>query len=81
MGAWPGTLTQAPRINVVVVLGWVSVVVGSEVVAAKDPVGLRFLFDICQKQLKSSLLGTGAHGPHGGPCLPTSRLRPNDSAL
>ena len=55
MGAWPGTLTQAPRIIVVVVFGWVSVVVGSEVVAAKDPVGLRFLFDICQTQLKSSL--------------------------
>jgi hypothetical protein len=55
MGAWPGTWTQAPRIIAVVVFGWVSVVVGSEVVAAKDPVGLRGLFDICQKQLKSSL--------------------------
>ena len=55
MGAWPGTLTQAPRIIVVVVFGWVIVVVGSEVVAAKDPVGLRHLFTECQKQLKLSL--------------------------
>ena len=46
-GAWPGALTHAPRIIVVVVFGWVIVVAGSEVVAAKDPVGLRFLFDMC----------------------------------
>ena len=51
MGAWPGTLSQAPRIVVVVVFGWVVVVVGSEVVVAKDPVGLRHLFNECQKQL------------------------------
>ena len=55
MGARPGTLTQAPRIIIVVVFGWVTVVVGSEVVAAKDPVGLRHLFSLYQKQLKSSL--------------------------